>query len=315
MSTPSDTNVGLFGSLTSHLEPAAKASAIVFGFLYGIGFLIVSIHHASFGISEFSLFRPHIITTGVLFVLLNGLPVVLAHRIYSLGSPKKGPDGEPDGDPGHWSESIVRLGEFSYGCVALTVTTGVFIQSSSQTPVRGLLILLGSTVLVVLVSVYLVFKTKTTPQMRAVPWGVILILNVLLLVMTKNTTLQILASWFFGVGILGVLVSRRLLNREICGNIRWESEWGIFLSLVGLYTLICYPRLKPEFGGGGTRPAILYFSNSLSRHCFVLDENEQGFYVVFDPKTTHATFFPRSGVTAVFFGEDENEVKSELPVK
>jgi hypothetical protein len=311
MSTPSDTNAGLLGSLPSKLEPVAKVSAIAFGLLYGLGFLVLSIHHASFGVSEFSLIRPRIITTGALFVLLNVLPVILAHRIYSLVSAKKGPDGNTV----HWPENIVRLGEFSSACVALTAITGIFIQPSSQTLVRGLLILLCATVLVIFVSVYFVLRRKPVPKTRVVLWGVILILNVLLLVVTKNPALQIQASWFFGVGVFGLLISRRFRNPDIFGDIRWETEWGYLVTLMVLYSLILYPRLKPEFGGGGTRPAVLYFSNSLSRHCFILDENEQGFYVLFDPKSLHATFFPRAGVTAVFFGDDENEVKSELPLK
>lgn len=296
------------------LEPVAKASAIAFGLLYGIGFLVLSIHHASFGISEFGLFRPRIMATGFLFSALAMLPLIVAHRSYSLLQRKR----EISEGPEPFLKIIDRLGVFANSCIALTMGTGMLFPLPPNTFNHSMLILFYSLLVGLCASIFYSFTPLIGHrfQKTSVLFSVLgLVADIVGLVWTKNASLQLVAGWFFVVGMIAVGISRWRQKTDFPFKIPWESAFMGMVATISLYTLVLYPRLKPEFGGGGTRPAVLYFSNSLSRHCFILDENDQGFYVLFDANSRHATFFPRSGVTAVFFGEDENKVKSELPLK
>lgn len=51
-----------------------KHAAIIFAFIYGAGFLVLSIHHARFGMETTEPFKPKVFLAGVLFVVLAGAP-------------------------------------------------------------------------------------------------------------------------------------------------------------------------------------------------------------------------------------------------
>jgi hypothetical protein len=76
-------------SLRNRLQLAASAIAITGVAMYGIGFLVLTIHHASFGIPLIGFLRPKIIAAGTLFSALAVIPVVvwlLSHRRNNLHS-------------------------------------------------------------------------------------------------------------------------------------------------------------------------------------------------------------------------------------
>ncbi len=54
--------------------------------IYVIGFLILSLHHAYFGIPQVSLLRGRIISTGLLFCVLAAIPVIETVRAVDLPS-------------------------------------------------------------------------------------------------------------------------------------------------------------------------------------------------------------------------------------
>ena len=66
-------------SLGSYVESLTRFTASLLVLMYGIGFLILSIHEASFGILQFSPLRARIIFVGFTFAILTALPVA-AHR-------------------------------------------------------------------------------------------------------------------------------------------------------------------------------------------------------------------------------------------
>src|ERR1700720_4864392 len=59
----------------TRIQLAASVIAIIGVVLYGIGFLVLTIHHASFGIPLIGFLRPRIISAGILFCAFVAIPV------------------------------------------------------------------------------------------------------------------------------------------------------------------------------------------------------------------------------------------------
>jgi hypothetical protein len=60
----------------------AKTGGILLGAIYVCGFVIVTLHHARFGISQFDVLRPRIIAAGVSFMLLTAVPALISLRFF-----------------------------------------------------------------------------------------------------------------------------------------------------------------------------------------------------------------------------------------
>jgi hypothetical protein len=82
-------------SLKSCTQLATQAVAILGVFLYLAGFLTVSLHNASLGISQFNLLRPRIFEAGILFLVFMGLPVLQVARVYGLWGFGPAPKNQP----------------------------------------------------------------------------------------------------------------------------------------------------------------------------------------------------------------------------
>lgn len=67
--------------LRSRIQVLAQFTGVLVVFIYAGGFLALSLHHASFGISQFNLLRPKIISAGVLFLILAALPAIETMQI------------------------------------------------------------------------------------------------------------------------------------------------------------------------------------------------------------------------------------------
>src|SRR6266851_7395784 len=66
------------------LEVTARAAALFVAVVYGTGFLIISVHHAQYGIAQFDPLKPKIFSTGVVFLLLVALPILAAFRLFRI---------------------------------------------------------------------------------------------------------------------------------------------------------------------------------------------------------------------------------------
>src|SRR6202158_3350718 len=62
----------------------AKHAAIIVGVVYGIGFLVLSVHHARFGMEFTEPFKPKVFSAGVLFVVLAGVPCIAMARLMTM---------------------------------------------------------------------------------------------------------------------------------------------------------------------------------------------------------------------------------------
>ena len=63
-----------------------KHAAVIFAVIYGIGFLVLSVHHARFGMEMTEPFKPKVFSAGILFVVLAGAPcVAMARSLHMFG--------------------------------------------------------------------------------------------------------------------------------------------------------------------------------------------------------------------------------------
>ena len=71
-------------AIRGRVQLLTQAAALLVVLAYVAGFLTLSLHHASYGISQFSLLRPRILSAGTIFLILMTLGAVSAVQIFGL---------------------------------------------------------------------------------------------------------------------------------------------------------------------------------------------------------------------------------------
>lgn len=109
------------------LQTSSHALVVGAGVVYLFGFVIVSIHDASFGIADFSLFRTKAIAVGCLFGFLVALPIVVTFRtfrILGLERPRiTAPQvpTKPENRPYRIADAALSLPFVCYGVIATPI--------------------------------------------------------------------------------------------------------------------------------------------------------------------------------------------------
>jgi hypothetical protein len=80
--------------LRSRIQLVTQVAAIFAVISYAAGFLTISLHNASLGILQQSLLRPKILSAGILFLVLTGLPVLEAARNFGYWNLGPRPDSQ-----------------------------------------------------------------------------------------------------------------------------------------------------------------------------------------------------------------------------
>src|ERR1700680_2536921 len=70
--------------LSNWLQSTSTMLAIGAALVYLFGFVIVSIFDATYGIVDFSLFRPRVIAVGLLFSILLAFPIIVVFRAFAI---------------------------------------------------------------------------------------------------------------------------------------------------------------------------------------------------------------------------------------
>ena len=70
----------------SWLAPVSQLVAFLVAAVYVPGFLIVTFHHSQFNVTEFGILRPRVFVAGTTFLVLAGLPAVMALRLEAWAS-------------------------------------------------------------------------------------------------------------------------------------------------------------------------------------------------------------------------------------
>jgi len=160
------------------------------------------------------------------------------------------------------------------------------------------------------------FAAKTFPKkpLRAVFLSLIqfpIVFGVLTYLEGSSTPVVYLTAMFVLVGLL-VTVTKRLKSA-----LKYYSDyrsWYLVLAIVWIYISQIFANLPPRWGGGQPTPIVIFqnspapWSPSNPADVLLLDETDQGFYVLLSPGGK-AFFIPRGNVSSIFFGSKEDLIK------
>jgi hypothetical protein len=296
----------------------AQLAGVLVVFIYAGGFLALSLHHASFGISQFNLLRPKILSAGVLFLVFATLPVIETMQIIGSRVALVKASGtevsalQPDSHL-HWttlleillivfvgSSMVLRpfLSDPSFSNPFYRWSLAAVIPSSAIWPAT--LILLRRSRRWQLASQYVLL-------FLSIPWMAFCIYR------TRDATSAVLIGWFIFCSYIFYLL--RGAFRDVAGlsNINWTQAVTMAMATGIFFGVQVYPRIPAGFGGGSPTQATLQFvdkspfDGTLKSRVWFIDENDLGFYVIRSKDAKKAIFLPRNTIAAIYFGEELEE--------
>jgi hypothetical protein len=294
--------------LATGLEITARSAGVFLAAVYATGFLIVALHHAQYGISQFDPLKPKIFSTGVVFFLLTAAPVMLAFRAFNIfGLRPKSPTFLLTCKP----ENATLL-KLVVGFSLLPATLGLsnlflffFVPFDDWKP-------WGVTCLVVVMTGFVVigiFETKhfdKHPLLFTVSDVTLAVLLVVVMYRFLDHHQMNFILWSYGVAI-GALMLSKVLRAEEIKQFEWERQFSAIAIVLLTYSTAIYGKIKPSFGGGAPTSVVLYFSgttpisNSDSADVLLLEETDHGYYVLKNAQEPTAYFLRRELVSAIHF--------------
>lgn len=289
-------NRRLVTDLAPWADTLSKGVAAIAIALYACGFLIVSIHHSTYGFIATNPFRPRILAAGAWFFFLSALPLLSLTRLEDSNL------------------SWLYLAQFSYPyyfCLMLLslLSSPLFSYSDYSSwpgPLPQHWLWLLATIIFVGFVIFLIVPKKST----RITSGIASVLLVLFCLQYSTRTLLIahhfgpgaMTTWFFAVGMLA------LVKRKDRTPGAWENVVLLVLGALLVFALFYYPYIKASWGGGAPVSATIYFtkdspiSPNKAVSAQLVEESDEGFYIV-GPKETRAIYVPRSAVALVYFSD------------
>lgn len=301
--------------IRERLEFGVKFGALFFGLVYALGFLIIAIHHSTLSIPEFDPLKPKIFSAGIVFILLAGLPVLAALRmfdIFGLSIPVvKGIQVQP-GNEAAWKAATV----FSFWWVALgfSVTVGqIFLDGIAAWRPWGFTC---DIVIFALLAVYIVLLRKyfnRLPDIFAFAALGIVVADAVVTFKFADRKLFWLTLWAYFVGLGGAYCLHLLNDPDKRRKFEWERLVPYVALTIGLYGSGLYRYIPPHYGGGKPTPSTMYFAskvpftNADSANVQFLEETNSGYYILAPGDDRHAYFLRRDSVSAIHFGVPETK--------
>jgi len=301
---------GLSRIFTS-LEFVPRIGGVVLVGLYGTGFLIVSLHHAAFGISEFDFVKPRIFSAGVLFLLLTAVPIVAASRIFPIFRVS---EADRQRTTMYWR--MTRALGFAPTCVGLAFFARILLFEPVWDPdFHKMIPVFAALAFSVFVFAAIRRSGKTRPIRSGILCGLACLLVAIGLGLGGDDSYSLAVGWFFGVGTVANTLSEKTRGAEAMKNIEWEMWTFYLLSYLSLYSVLVYGRVTQRFGGGAPITIVIYTTKTVPlfesqpERLFMVDENDRGLYLLRTRDSHHAIFLPRSLIEEVYFGDNLSEIK------
>jgi hypothetical protein len=298
---------------TTWVEAAGKATALLLATIYGAGFLIVSIHHAKYGIVDFSPVKPRVFLAGAIFVFLVAVAALAAFRNFGFRNFTRAAYPLLD-DP------IARHEKRRPYAIAIRII--LFYIPSRYVPFAfGFLFNFRSSAFswsevvaatLVVFWIILTFQHRKLRDFEQHPKMFLLVTFLLVFADFLSGLLYIerarfwTGCWFYLVG-LGVMY---LLSFKMDEFKRIEVETQL-LPLIAtallVYSATVYDSMRPEYGGGQPVNVSVHFAQpnpvfgSSSAELRLVDETETGYYVIRKPEEKRAYFLPRGTVALIEF--------------
>jgi len=289
------------------VDLAVKVVVVLAAILYGFGFLVISIHQYSYGLTEMNPLRPKVLAAGIWFLCFAALPFVLVLEGAAIVSPS--PERE------RWLRSPSTGMLFSASsCYWIGIILSIAFDFQAAKEPEGPST--GTILIVMVVSAAVVFadQWKRFPHWLAVLaslalGGLLIFCGFRDLLHFHGESVASIALWFFGFSYFAHMEMRSRSWRLEAGN--WKQSLTLSLLAVAGFAGIYYPHIKPSWGGGAPIPATIYFTKDSSVlpggsiSAKILDEVDGGFYLIGGSDKT-ATFIPRSEISLVYYSDDSS---------
>jgi hypothetical protein len=291
------------------LSSLTHFGALFLVLLYGSGFFIVSLHYASYGIVQFDLLRSRVISAGTLFFVLFAISSFETSKAYGIlgfasGAEARLPKSLLAG--GSAPAKLVMGFEGVFQALILSFFLGFILLDLPFREVElGLMVgLTGFDVAALLVA---------RRRFERVPWRcAILVISCLFLTFLVLGDISwqrlLFFLWILLSGDLAVRGADYLKNPEKLREISYSPHISWCLTVLLIFAYFVYPNIKPAFGGGVPSDIELHFAQKwpgidrLNTHAWLIDENNNGFYVLWHAQDKRAIFVPRAEITAVEYG-------------
>lgn len=285
-----------------------KVAVVLAAIVYGCGFLVVSIHQYSYGLTEIDLLRPKVLAAGIWFLCFAVVPFVLVLEGNTIKFIHMSPQREK------W---LRRRTTGFYFSAASCYWLGVILAGSAfdfqkvvepRGPSTGtIMIAMVVCGVLILADDWELFPHWVAVVASTAFGGLLLYCGFRDLVYFRGESIASIALWFIAASYFASLeMSSRSWKLEV-GN--WKQSLGLGVGAVGLFAGVYYPNIRPSWGGGAPTSAIIYFSKDSpvlpgrSVSADILDEVDRGFYIV-GGGDKKATFIPRSEVGMVYYSDD-----------
>ncbi len=304
--------------LSSTFDLLTHSTAPALLFMYAVGFVILGFHDAKFGVVQFSPFRARIVLVGFVFSLLVSLAAAAYHYGFAYFSPLKPVVNDSEPKRRFHREIVLGVGFlYTAGFISALLGNFIFFQSPVQHD-----------------------RTNWIQSVEGI--GLYMLAFVLLMIASGNfrkrpevaILLSLLGLAFAILALFGRPGFSRPFNYLILmlaivgwhtGIIKHEKSplrfaldfrnWFFVLILLWIYISQIFTAMPPRWGGGQPTPVQIFqntpvsWSQSNPMDVLLLDETDQGFYVLLSPNGK-AFFVPRSNVSSILFGS-----KEDLPKK
>jgi hypothetical protein len=286
--------------------------------LYVAGFLVVSLHNATYGIIEFGLFRAKLLSTGILFAVFLAIPFWEASRFFNMfvfrrsTVPAEGASSEQTkqlkiSPTANW---LIRILLF----FAASWSTAMLIKPIfGDYEYRGADIAsaFGFIVIATLVILFTHLSYPKNQRIGATLAVVALLLGLGAIIYLKDWYSLRMLAWFCLVGYWAHRTEPSMRRPRSLLDLSVPIVLVDILALFGFFGYQLYPRIAPLLGGGRPSEITLQFAisspinNASKTQVWLVDEVDDGYYVLGARDDHKAIFIPRSLVSAVYFEQDK----------
>jgi hypothetical protein len=306
---------------TLTLDAVSKSVAAFAIVLYGSGFLITSLYHASYGFTETNPLRPRIASAGAWFLLFMALPFALVSSFMRSRAYNEHKDK-------WWAGLHVLISSYLAACFVLQLLLGsrwIFDFYEFEHPhdlaEKWPLLLPLFGLMSWVVAGMIAQQWKRVPKyVLAIMWvagsASFIPGPVYLVVFKRQFVLEAIFLWLLVGGIIVYFEGSLRSWRPILGY--WPRTLFFILAELLVFAAFYYPHIKSSVGGGTPIPVTIYFTKesvlmpSQSLTAFLIDETDSGLYVV-GKKDKKATFIPRFAIGVVYFSDNLSDFTLPKP--
>lgn len=299
---------------SAHVEVFARATAALVVTIYGIGFVVLAVYEAHYGVFQFSPLRARIFLVGFALIVLVTLPVAAEHYKLAYYGPLEAVLQNTDPTLQYYRKVVLSCGFVYTAFLMASLFKLVLFPLPADLHSRWWHSAAFVTGWILLLGVYAIIGKRfgAHPKLSSAAAGFTASAFFACLYI-MDEALYKLTFWFFLSGITAVNI--RLSPNRLRSALHFVN-WMYIIIAIWFYTSSIFGSLPPKFGGGAPVPVVLYLNkpvawlDSPTASVSLLDETDQGFYVL-APGKSKALFIPRSDVGSLYFGPAEDVVKSK----